>query len=92
MKGEIEVLDVISKNTIVDESKYKVEWRNVSVTQFKEDNIEELGKYSAAEIAKVLEKHGYISKIVRQGSSTAKVRTLPYRCCINHYIADSSDK
>lgn len=92
MKGEIEVLDVISKNTIVDESKYKVEWRNVSVTQFKEDNIEELGKYSAAEIAKVLEKHGYISKIVRQGSSTAKVRTLPYRCYINHYIADSSDK
>ena len=92
MKGEIEVLDVISKNTIVDESKYKVEWRNVSVTQFKEDNIEELGKYSAAEITKVLEKHGYISKIVRQGSSTAKVRTLPYRCCINHYIADSSDK
>ena len=54
--------------------------------------IEVLGKYSAAEIAKVLEKHGYISKIVRQGSSTAKVRTLPYRCCINHYIADSSDK
>lgn len=85
MKGEIEVLDVISKNTIVDESKYKVEWRNVSVTQFKDDNIEELGKYSAAEIAKVLEKHGYISKIVRQGNSTAKVRTLPYRVCINHY-------
>lgn len=85
MKGEIEVLDVISKNTIVDESKYKVEWRNVSVTQFKDDNIEELGKYSAAEIAKVLEKHGYISKIVRQGNSTAKVRTLPYRVCINQY-------
>lgn len=85
MKGEIEVLDVISKNTIVDESKYKVEWRNVSVTQFKDDNIEELGKYSAAEIAKVLEKHGYTSKTVRQGNSTAKVRTLPYRVCINQY-------
>lgn len=85
MKGEIEVLDTISKNTIVDETKYKVEWRNVSVTQFKEDNIEELGKYSAAEIAKVLEKHGYISKTVRQGNSTAKVRTLPYRVCINQY-------
>lgn len=85
MKGEIEVLDVISKNTIVDDSKYKVEWRNVSVTQFKDDNFEVLGKYSAAEIAKVLEKHGYISKIVRQGNSTAKVRTLPYRVCINQY-------
>lgn len=85
MKGEIEVLDVISKNTIVDESKYKVEWRNVSVTQFKDDNFEELGKYSAIEIAKVLEKHGYISKTVRQGNSTAKVRTLPYRVCINQY-------
>ena len=52
MKGEIEVLDVISKNTIVDDSKYKVEWRNVSVTQFKDDNFEELGKNIAAEIAK----------------------------------------
>lgn len=92
MKGEIEVLDVIAKNAIVDETKYNVEWRNVSVTQFKNDNFEELGKYSAAEIAKVLEKHGYTSKLVRQGNSTVKVRTLPYRCCINHYIADSSDR
>ena len=81
MKGEIEVLDVLTKNTVVDETRYTVEWREVSVTQWKEDNIE-LMKYSSAEIAKVLKKLGYESRIVRKGNSTVKVQTLPYRVCL----------
>lgn len=75
MKGEIEVLDVLAEQSI-EQSGYVVEWRGMTVTEFKEHNPA-LSRYSAAEIAKVLEKHGYTQKVVKRGSSTAKVRTLP---------------
>lgn len=77
MKGEIEVLDVLAEQSI-EESGYVVEWQEMTVTEFKEHNPA-LSRYSAAEIAKVLEKHGYTQKVVKRGSSTAKVRTLPYK-------------
>lgn len=75
MKGEIEVLDVLAEQSI-EQIGYVVEWRGMTVTEFKEHNPA-LSRYSAAEIAKVLEKHGYTQKVVKRGSSTAKVRTLP---------------
>lgn len=77
MKAELEVLDVLAAQSL-EESGYVVEWREMTVTEFREYN-DELKRYSAAEIAKVLEKHGYTQKVVKRGASTAKLRTLPYK-------------
>ncbi|MDE5946530.1 MAG: toprim domain-containing protein [Oscillospiraceae bacterium] len=77
LKGEVEVLDVLAEQS-TEKPDYKVEYRYMTTTEFREHN-DSLKRYTAVEIGKVLEKHGYKQVSVKMNGNSRKKRKLPYR-------------
>lgn len=84
LKGEVEVCDMITSEQIktareeADKS-CRLIHRYMTATQFKQRHNDVLGKYSSAEIGRVLEKLGYKQITRRMNGVPTKVRLLPYK-------------
>ena len=76
LKGENEIEDILNQS---DNTRYKIEWLYMTVTDFKQLYSDELRAYSAAQIGKVLDKMGYNAEIRKFDGKTQRLRVLPKR-------------
>ena len=76
LKGENEVEDILN---YVSNSRYSVEFKEMTVTEFKQHYSDELRAYSVAQIGKILDKLGRKAEIRCIDGKTRRLRILPVR-------------
>ena len=76
LKGENEIEDILNQS---DNAIYKIEWRYMTVTDFKQLYADELRAYTSAQIGKVLDKLGHTAEIRKIDGKTQRLRKLPKR-------------
>ncbi|MDE5557110.1 MAG: virulence-associated E family protein, partial [Ruminococcus sp.] len=75
MKAECEVLDILEEQQTPQQD-YICTFKEMTVTEF--IRIHNL-KYDARTVGQVLKKHGYESKVKREGAKTTRVIRLPFK-------------
>ena len=73
MKGEAEIEDLLNSS-----GKYKMAYREMTITEWKDLHLNVLRPYTVNQIGKVLDKVGVEMKTKKVNGKVAKVRLLPY--------------
>ena len=74
LKSQVEVEDILS---MTGDGYYRIEYKLMTITEFKCEWQQELRAYSAVVIGKALDRLGIETQLVRTGNQVKRVRNLP---------------
>ena len=74
LKSQVEVEDILS---MTGDGYYRIEYKLMTITEFKCEWQQELRAYSAVAIGKALDKLGVETQLIRTGNQVKRVRSLP---------------